>query len=522
MQQLTQKRFWMRHIAVTMLIGVAFLAGCGDSDDLTTSNDSSVIAPGTLGDMVDVGDLVNSSDGSWRYTIVKAMNEDGSVVGQSNNGNPAKAAFIWNADTSTMTYLGIHSEAYDANGSSDYEYSYDDYFGLNDDTSDDDLAFIYSEAVGISSDGDVIGNSTTGTGWPSETKKRAFYYNSTTGNFIDLTPGYYKIKYTIGTGTSAVTYSDNYVVESFSEASCINDDYVLVTRSDKTGQHAYYWDKSTTTTIPVVDDAYDGYAEDEDDDPEDILDDPTPKNVTVPAYSVLGNDTTEDSEPVAINANNQAVMNVSSGERFIVHDLDNDSVTDVYPISSDDTISAAAINDSGNVAGTSGTDAFLWSYKTGNMTLCGNLCDDQEDGSSVATAINNGNQVVGYATNDDGEYRAFLWDNGAMTDLGTLGGDNSWALAVNDNGVVIGYSETGETYEAGSLETEIYHACAWYDGKIYDLGVITDYVNGDDTDLGDYPVSVGVAINNGNRIMGNSYTINDFSRGFVLDATFPE
>jgi probable HAF family extracellular repeat protein len=52
-------------------------------------------------------------------------------------------------------------------------------------------------------------------------------------------------------------------------------------------------------------------------------------------------------------------------------------------------------------------------------------------GSSQANAINAAGQIVGVSsTAKPGHIHAFLWQNGAMTDLGTLGGGYSNALAI--------------------------------------------------------------------------------------------
>jgi probable HAF family extracellular repeat protein len=117
---------------------------------------------------------------------------------------------------------------------------------------------------------------------------------------------------------------------------------------------------------------------------------------------------------------------------------------------------AHAINQRGQVTGAARTPtnefhAYLWDEKSG-MTDLGALPGDTY---SIGRGINNRGQVVGQSSPteavagffggcpnagpSDGLPRAVLWgDDGAITDLGTLGGKIGIAKSINARSVVVG------------------------------------------------------------------------------------
>ena len=134
------------------------------------------------------------------------------------------------------------------------------------------------------------------------------------------------------------------------------------------------------------------------------------------------------------------------------------AITELPPLSGEAESMATSLNTQGMVVGVStsksGTQsAVMW--RNGNVSLLG-VSLTSEDSSPVQ--INEAGQVIGMVGN-----RAFFWQNGATTDMGTLNGVQIYPKSINNNGVVAGYSSA-----YGSIAGD--HGFLWQKGRLTDLG----------------------------------------------------
>lgn len=177
----------------------------------------------------------------------------------------------------------------------------------------------------------------------------------------------------------------------------------------------------------------------------------------------------------------------------------------LYPAGTSGASTASAINTAGDVAGNAGgpngSHAFL--YKNGVVQDLGALDFPNGYNFSAALSVNASDQVVGKSTaNNHPQTHAFLYSNGVLQDLGTpFGGTSSEASGINDSGQIIGFSQA----------TDRIHAFVYSNGTFTDLGQLAN-AQGD---------TWALAINNAGQIVG--YAVSHaflYSGGTMIDLGF--
>jgi probable HAF family extracellular repeat protein len=160
---------------------------------------------------------------------------------------------------------------------------------------------------------------------------------------------------------------------------------------------------------------------------------------------------------------------------------------------------AYGVNASDTVVGSDDTNGFCdpyaveWPAGGGAIqlpSLCGtgaNACH------GAALAINPGGEIAGWSQTPQHGEDAVVWNDGQVTDLGTLAGGsgyNTEATAINDSGTVVGWSQVG-----GS---DTPHAFIWSGGVMTDLQPLLGSIAG----IGAVVSSEALAINSSGEVVG--------------------
>ena len=147
---------------------------------------------------------------------------------------------------------------------------------------------------------------------------------------------------------------------------------------------------------------------------------------------------------------------------------------------------ANAINDPGVIAGSLDNKACVWEDDEPRLLA------DFGSGFAAAYGINADGVAVGSADSGAQSGVALRWTGKKVVDLPSLGGPANRAVAINADGVIVGYSATDA---AGDM----IRAARWIDDEIEDIGTL----GGD--------VSQATAINRHGEIVGSSTGDDGFS-----------
>ncbi|MFZ0797350.1 MAG: hypothetical protein WAM98_06145 [Terriglobales bacterium] len=147
-------------------------------------------------------------------------------------------------------------------------------------------------------------------------------------------------------------------------------------------------------------------------------------------------------------------------------------------------------------------DPFFW--ENGKMTDIGSLGGT----CGVPGRLNNRGQAVGISDlAGDQVFHPFYWDrNRGLLDMGTLGGPTGEALDISDSGLAVGTADRADG---------THHAFVWQDGVMTDVGVVP----GDLCSNGRASNSRGQAIGTSTDCMGNVEHMFLWQNGAIHDLT---
>jgi probable HAF family extracellular repeat protein len=206
---------------------------------------------------------------------------------------------------------------------------------------------------------------------------------------------------------------------------------------------------------------------------------------------------------VSINDSGQIVGRTQSYGGYL---YSNGSFTPLPGLSGTDN-APYSINNLGQVVGSSGTSPYL--YQNGSIQSIGGISGAWR---GTASSINDNGVIVGYSEMQGGGTSSFIYSNGQLTDIGKLGTADTYANAVNNAGQIVGYA----FLNPGTAQS-VPHAFTYNNGQMTDLG--TNF------SLGSYAQD----INNRGQIIGTNELPGDqvtswlYSAGSFIDlGSLPE
>ena len=165
------------------------------------------------------------------------------------------------------------------------------------------------------------------------------------------------------------------------------------------------------------------------------------------------------------------------------------------------------INNANQISGTERINgmannyAYLWDDTTRTAARIGTY-SPYDYMWGMATSVNDFGQTTGLLHSDT----AFLWENGVLTELGTLGGYGSSAWDISNMGQIAGGSVTADG---------LYHAALWENSVITDMGGLEGYAGTCALSINESGQAVGASFNNADILSENNAFYWDRETGMI-------